>query len=149
MKLFLSLLLLFAATVSSAQASASIFLRIKQSNGSPAIVGDSTIAAFPGQEGWFELLSCSLAIENSVTLGTGTGPSAGKVQVSPVRTVKFPNKATAALFTACAAGSQWQELEIAFAQNSAQGLQRSMTIDLKSVFVQSIGLSGSAGADRG
>lgn len=143
MKLFLSLLLLFAATVSSVQAAGAIFIRVKQSNGSAAFTGDSNIPAFPAQDGWFELESCGLGLENEPPLSTGGG-STGKAQPLPFKAVKFPNKASAAFFTSCVSGTHWPEFEIAFTKNIGSAVHRTMTIDLKTVVVTGVGLSGAS-----
>lgn len=150
MNAFLSALLFCLLAVLPASAATDIFIRAKgPMPGSMIYTGDSLAEEYPGSQGWFQLESLSFGIENTVTIGsTSGGAGAGKARALPVSALKFPNSASAALFTACAMGGHWDEFEIVFAKPSQLGQVATMKVDFKLVFVTSVGVSGAAADDQ-
>lgn len=150
MKALLTILLSCFSAVLPVSAATDIFIRAKgPMPGSITYIGDSLDEEYPGSQGWFQLQSLSFGIENDVTIGsTSGGAGAGKARALPVSALKFPNSASAALFTACALGGHWDEFEIVFTKPAQLSRVTAMKVDFKLVFVTSVGVSGSVGDDQ-
>lgn len=154
MKSFRSLLGLVVALVvlaqSQVQAASDIFIRLVGPTGVPAYTGDSTHEQFKGSDGWFGVNAVSFGMENSTTIGsTSGGAGAGKASPNPLSMMKFPNSASAALFTSCAVGGHWDTAEIVFTRPSSSGGKALvyMRLELKMVIATNLAVQMSSGDD--
>ncbi|WP_035613305.1 type VI secretion system tube protein Hcp [Haloferula sp. BvORR071] len=156
MKSFRALLGLTVAVLalaqSQVQAASDIFVRfVTPGSGVPGYTGDSTNLTFPGSQGWFQVESVGLGMENVITIGGATGGAgAGKARALELSCVKSPNSASAALFTSCAMGGHWDVMEIVYTKpTAATGKSETyLKVELKLVLVSKLDLKANTGDDK-
>lgn len=137
----------FVLAQSQVQAASDIFIRlVTPGSGVPTYTGDSQNAQFKGSDGWFDASSVGFGMSNDTPV---SGAGTGKAAADPVTAVKFPNSASAALFTACALGGHWDTAEIVFTKSSgATGKTEAyLKLELKLVVVTKLGMQMDSGDD--
>lgn len=127
-------------------ASADIFLKFTSAPGTPAIVGEATLAS--GHENEIVAVSFKAGVfQKGQELAKGSGASAGKSEFKPVTVFKYIDKASAGLFLACATGARYPTVTLtvsnpestpAFASPPNRPVGDYFRIVLNDVFVTSI-----------
>jgi type VI secretion system secreted protein Hcp len=103
-----------------------------------------------GVEGQIEIYSFSWGASNPVSMSSSGGEhlSAGRVSVSSFNIMKKCDKASAALFQACATGKNYGKLSVTIRKSGGDGGQAAfLTYEFEKVMVESIQWSGSSGGD--
>lgn len=134
-----------------AKAAVDVFICFQAGNvaGVPTVPGSGTDDGFPASAGWFKIKGVSLGIENKVILGsTSGGIGAGKAAFNPVLIDKLVDQASVPLLTAAATGAHYDKAIIAFRKSGDSRAAAFLTIELRTVFVQSIQTTESEGDDQ-
>lgn len=116
------------------------FLKIE----GPEVKGESTDK---GHEGSIEIFSFSWGASNPSTIGSHTtGSGGGKVTISDFTVVKRSDRASAALFKQCCAGTHFATAKITLRKSGGEKLEY-LIYEFEEVFVDNMQWSGSAGGD--
>jgi type VI secretion system secreted protein Hcp len=138
------------ATVRS-QAAFDMFLKFYPENG-PALVGESQDKTYSGAQGWFEISSFNLGIQNSVAIGSsGGGAGAGKAQFQDFTFTKAVDTISPAIFKVLASGSHFANARLVLRKAGAVGGKTQaayLQYEFELVAVSSQHWAGSAGDDQ-
>lgn len=94
-----------------------------------------------------DVLSWDWGLSQSGTPHTGSGGSAGKVNVQDLSLTKLFDSATPSLMLACCAGKHFKEAMLTVRKAGAKPLEY-IRITMKEVLVSSVSAGGSIGEDR-
>lgn len=142
--LFIAAGLAAAFIVPAAAEPFEIVLKIEPTGSSPAIVGESVLQ---GHEGEIDVASFNMGVlQKGAAFAGGSAFGAGKSEFKPLTIYKFIDKATPALFVACATGARYKKATLvvttapisALAAPPERAIGDFFKIVLEDVFITSI-----------
>jgi type VI secretion system secreted protein Hcp len=142
----LSLLLLALCLCSTAQAGYDIFIKFEGGR-APETVGETQDQHYKENK-FGEILSFALGVENNVSL---SDPGQGRASFKELSFTKKVDTASVPLMMACVAGNLYEKVTIEFRTPGEgpgpSGVRVFLRIELGTVLVQSLNMSGSDGDD--
>ncbi len=135
----------FLAAAQPAAAATDIYMQV---TAEPPITGEVTARNYAGQ---IQLLSFSQSVQAAVSLGTGSGASAGRATCGPITLTKRVDKASPRLIAAAVTGERISQAVISFVDTSnpgGRGVQRNdYTVTLTDAFLTSVQQSDASPAE--
>lgn len=114
---------------------ADIFLKLAK------IEGESEDAAHKGE---IEVLSLSFGVQNSSSMGFGSGGGQGKANFSAINLSKLVDKSSKALWAACAVGNHFEDAMITIRKQGSGGPKEYLVYKLFKVIVTGVSQGGAA-----
>jgi type VI secretion system secreted protein Hcp len=96
--------------------------------------------------GEIDIMSFSWGASNSTSVGTGTGPSTGKVSISDFSVMKTTDSSSAILFQKCCDGSVIANATITLQKSAGTSPIQYLVYKFTNVYITSVQWSGSGGA---
>ncbi len=126
-----------AVALVAQQANGDMFLKVE------GVTGESSSK---GHEGWIEVTSMEFKIENTVTLGAGSGTiTASKAKGSALTITKLLDRSSPVLFLGCASGTVYPTVNLNVTRLNASGTPVPYyKITLSNVIVSNLGTSSTA-----
>jgi type VI secretion system secreted protein Hcp len=124
-----------------------IFMNLKPASGSstPPTLGESLDGEF---KDWIEVRSIEFGAENPTAIASTGGFGAGKVKFQFLTIEKSVDRASPALFRACASGQHYDVVTIAIRTVGTPSGKPYLIYKFKTVFVSELNWAGSGGDDN-
>ena len=135
MKQIFAILFLTLSGLLSARAQVDLFLRFIPTNAAPTVKGDSTDPTYRGVDGWMNIRSFSLGVNNPTTIGSATGGAGvGRATFLEVNFAKDVNSGSPALFQALTSGAHFDTAQVMVRRAGARNGEAYLSYEFRLVY---------------